>query len=93
MMTEEIIGIVGVDRWIGHCEMPRSALAAALKALGRESAITFNILINTVPPRAFHTEALRHDREATGATARGYDADDLGSNARWAKDNFSGRLV
>jgi 3-oxoacyl-[acyl-carrier protein] reductase len=75
-------------------EAPYTAAKNAVNALSKNMAWTLareNILVNTVTPGAFHTEALRHYMEVTGATARGYDADDLTSVARWVKDSFGGR--
>jgi 3-oxoacyl-[acyl-carrier protein] reductase len=75
-------------------EGPYMTAKNGLNALSKNMAWALakeNILVNTVTPGAFHTEALRHYMEVTGATSRGYDANDLASVARWVKDNFSGR--
>jgi 3-oxoacyl-[acyl-carrier protein] reductase len=76
---------------------PEAAYATAkngLNALSKSMAWALapeNILVNTVTPGAFHTEALRHYMRATGAAERGYDPEDLSGAARWVKDNFGGR--
>ena len=66
---------------------------AALNALSRNMAAALapkGILVNTVTPGVFRTEALRFFMESTNATSR-YDPDDLAQVWGWMRDVHGGR--
>lgn len=64
---------------------------AALNALSRNMATALaksGILVNTVTPGVFRTEALRHYMQLTGSE---YDPDDLAAVWNWMRNAHGGR--
>jgi len=89
-----VINISSTSSRLGQpAEGPYMTAKGALNALSKNMAWALakeGILVNTVTPGAFHTEALRHYMEVTGASET-YDPDDLAEVCRWVNDVHGGR--
>ena len=89
-----VINISSVSARVGMpMEAPYMTAKAALNGLSKNMAWALareGILVNTVTPGVFRTEALRHFMEATGAVGQ-YDPDNLSDISRWMHDLHGGR--
>lgn len=87
-----VINLSSISARVGQSfEAPYMTAKAGLNALSKNMAWTLakeGILVNTVTPGVFQTEALRAYMEATGATST-YDPNDLGEIWDWMR-NVSG---
>jgi 3-oxoacyl-[acyl-carrier protein] reductase len=83
-----VINISSISARVGQSfEAPYMTAKAGLSALSKNMAWALakeDILVNTVTPGVFQTEALRHFMEATGATAT-YDPDNLAEVWNWMR--------
>jgi len=84
-----VINISSISARVGQpFEAPYMAAKAGLSALSKNMAWALakeGILVNTVTPGVFQTEALRYYMEVTGATAT-YSPDDLGEVWDWMRN-------
>jgi NAD(P)-dependent dehydrogenase (short-subunit alcohol dehydrogenase family) len=84
-----VINISSVSARVGMpFEAPYVTAKGGLNALSKNMAWALakeNILINTVTPGVFRTEALEHVMSVTGATTK-YDSKDLAQIAAWMRD-------
>jgi NAD(P)-dependent dehydrogenase (short-subunit alcohol dehydrogenase family) len=91
-----VINISSVSSRIGMpLEAPYMAAKGALNALSKNMAWALareNILVNTVTPGVFRTEALRHVMDITGASAT-YNPDNLADISKWMHDLHAGRMA
>ncbi len=89
-----VINISSVSARVGMpLEAPYVTAKAGLNGLSKNMAWALareDILVNTVTPGVFRTEALRHVMEVTGATAK-YDPDHLNEICQWMDDLHGGR--
>ncbi|GIX31948.1 MAG: beta-ketoacyl-ACP reductase [Porticoccaceae bacterium] len=91
-----IVNVSSISARIGMpFEAPYMAAKAALAALSKNMAFALapeNILVNTLTPGVYHTEALRHYMEATGASAR-HDPEDPVAIYRWMVEEQGARCA
>lgn len=91
-----IVNISSISSRVGMpFEAPYMTAKAGVNALSKNMAWALapeNILVNTVTPGVYHTEALRYYMEATGATEK-YDADNLTEIYQWMTDQQGGRCA
>ena len=91
-----VINISSVSARLGlPIEAPYMTAKAGLNALSKNMAWALakeGILVNTVTPGVFKTEALSYFMEATGVTDR-YDPNDLSAVWAWARDVHGGRHI
>jgi 3-oxoacyl-[acyl-carrier protein] reductase len=82
-------------RIAGPGEAPYMAAKSALNALSKNMAWMLakeGILVNTVTPGAFHTEAMRDYMSKSGASEH-YDVDSLSDVARYLDSMYGGRVT
>jgi 3-oxoacyl-[acyl-carrier protein] reductase len=82
-------------RIAGPGEAPYMAAKAGMNAVSKNIAWTLakeSILVNTVTPGAFHTEAMRSYMTLSGA-ADNYDVNDLSAVARYLDSMYGGRVT
>ena len=91
-----VINISSISSRLGvPTEAPYMTAKAALNALSKNMAWALaqeGILVNTVTPGVFHTEALRHYMEATAAS-HGYDPGNLADVWRWMRETQGERYA
>jgi NAD(P)-dependent dehydrogenase (short-subunit alcohol dehydrogenase family) len=91
-----IINISSVSAHVGEPFVaPYMTAKAGLNALSKNMAWALaaeDILVNTVTPGVFRTEALRHVMEVTGATSK-YNPDNLQEISDWMRETKVGRVA
>lgn len=91
-----VVNISSISSKVGMpFEAPYMTAKAGLNALTKNMAWALakeNILVNAVTPGVYHTEALRHYMEATGAVER-YDPFDLKEIYEWMTERQGGRCA
>lgn len=91
-----VVNISSISSRVGMpFEAPYMSSKAALNALSKNMAWTLakeGILVNTVTPGVYHTEALRHYMDVTGASAQ-YDPNSLEDIYHWMLEKQGGRCA
>lgn len=91
-----VVNISSISSRVGMpFEAPYMSSKAALNALSKNMAWALakeGILVNTVTPGVYHTEALRHYMEVTGA-AKNYDPENLEEIYAWMLEQQGGRCA
>ncbi len=91
-----VVNISSISSRVGMpFEAPYMAAKAGLNALSKNMAWALapeNILVNTVTPGVYHTEALRHYMDATGASQQ-FNPEDLTEIYQWMTQQQGGRCA